>query len=135
MADCGTITIEVAFDPAQVSVTSCISGADTVSPGGSLDVTVFTTNQNDTSALIDVEVTIDGQVVGSRSGISVPRNTFEGQHTITVTAPSATGTGLPVRANKTNVTQAAPARGTDRGSAPQNGDSEGVVSNLNKLRG
>ena len=65
-ASCGTVTVESAFDPDDVSI-ECTMGSPEITPGETVDVSYQLQNDNDDPAVADVDITVDGEVVDTRA--------------------------------------------------------------------
>ena len=65
-ASCGTVTVESAFDPNDVSV-ECTMGSPEITPGETVDVSYQLQNNNDDPANMDVAVTVDGDVLDEQT--------------------------------------------------------------------
>jgi len=96
---CGTVTVEPAFDDSLVTLGSCSIGSPTVTEGGSITATSTVTNDNDRTAIVDLELTVDGSVEATQTVDVASNSTLNAEFSVSFSGPG----DYDVSVNITNV--------------------------------
>ena len=92
MVNCGTITVEPAFDPSLVTFSCSASG--TVTVGDTEDIEIVVTNENDNRATYSIDVLLNGTVETFRNGIVSGNSTSEETVTVQFESPGEVDVSL-----------------------------------------
>ena len=98
MVNCGTITVESAFDPSLVTFSCSASG--TVTVGDTRDIEIVVTNENDNRASYTIDVLLNGTVEASRNGIVSGNSTSEETVTVQFESPGEVDVSLSATAEE-----------------------------------
>ena len=96
---CGTITVEPAFDKSLVNLGSCSVGSQTVTEGQSATTTASVSNDNDRTAIVDLELTVDGTTEATETVDVASNSTADVTFTVSFPTPG----DYNVSTNITNV--------------------------------
>jgi uncharacterized protein YfaS (alpha-2-macroglobulin family) len=99
MADCGTITVEPAFDPEEVTAT-CRVGEEVAAVGDTISIPIEVFNNNPQTAEYSVDVLLNGTSVEQTSGTLRGNSRTSTGVSVELTSPGEIGVNIEVSAEE-----------------------------------